>query len=134
MIFTPCEEEAYAEFPGLIYSRNDAGKLYFDATYCLDHTTSEDELGIDDFMGKFSFEIGALRNGFQIAEEEFIVENSDNGHRMIAECAEFLFLSYIDRWLIPYFYLRLREMFVFGFTMSDGFLQGAYTDRFGGED
>jgi hypothetical protein len=134
MIFTPCEEEAWPEFPHLVYFRSEEGRLYFDATHCLEHSRSSGEFGIGDFRERLAFEIDALCEGFQISCDEFFVENAENGHQMVAECGEFLFASYIDKWLIPYLYLRIREMFTVGFTVGDELIRELYRERFGKED
>ncbi len=131
MIFSPSEEDYYPEFPDLIYSRNEAGKLYFDATRYLENHNTSGSLSTGDFRERFAFEIEALCEGFQIAGEEFSVVNPQTSHVMVVECGEFLFLSYVNRWLGPYLYLRIRELFTQGFTVSDDLLKSMHGDRFG---
>ncbi len=131
MIFTPSEDDFYPEFPHLIFFQNGEGKLYFDATHYLEQINNPDYLSTDDFRERFAFEIEALCDGFNLSGEEFSVVNSQTGHVMVAECGEFLFLSYVDRRLVPYLYLRIREMFTLGFTVCDDLLKGMHNDRFG---
>ena len=130
-MFTPLEEESYPEFAQLLFYTGPGEKVYFDASHLLAAADPDNRKDIDDFFRQFSFQVAAVCTCLKLADGDVLLLNPENGHAMVIDELEFLFLSYVDELLVPYINMRMRELFIYGFTMSDAMLERTVKQRFG---
>ena len=96
-INTKCNEQAFPEFPDLLFGATTDNGSVFDATSYLQNNS----LTVDDFLQTCGFQIQALIKSYELDENKCLFINTD-GHILIDGSLVYLFLSFVEPDFLAY--------------------------------
>lgn len=116
-ISTKCTEQAFPEFPELLFGATTDNGSVFDATSYL----LKNPLTVDDFLQTCGFQIEALIKSYELDENKCFFINTD-GHILIDGSLVYLFLSFVEPDFLAYMCDRCHDLFTDGIAVSDSYL------------
>ena len=129
-----CKNVRFWEFPDLIFGKSTDNKtLYFNATYYIQKKGNPEKHSVEDFRMKFHHWIVAVKEGYNLEEEEIFIRQA-TGDILIEESLALLFVAYLDPDFGLYLLERMSEMLLGGITVSDTWLLQTIKLRFTTEE
>lgn len=123
-------EQAFPEFPDLLYGTTTEGVPYFDAqAYLKKHKPSA---SVEDFFTQYEIQIKALIDAYEINEEDICVLSKES-QILIDGSLVYLFIAFVDPTFLAFMCDRIHEMFSTGVCVSDSYLLGKSQQRLGKE-
>lgn len=116
-INTKCDEQAFPEFPDLLFGTTTDNGSVFDATSYLQNNS----LTVDDFLQTCGFQIQALIKSYELDENKCLFINTD-GHFLIDGSLVYLFLSFVEPDFLAYMCDRCHDLFTNGVAVSDSYI------------
>ena len=126
---TPCKEGKFPDIPGMDFYESGEDMLYFDAAKYIAGQNAGKGLSIEDFFAKFNYLVDAFCRVGGITRQEMTVED-EKGVVYLDECLAVPFIMYVEPWFVPYLFLRMEEMLLYGFTIGDSLLRHLFSVRF----
>lgn len=111
-----CNEQAFPEFPDLLFGTSIDSSIFFDATLYIQK--KHPSLKTNDFFHHFQFQIKSLGDVYQIADADICKLNTE-GHILIDSRLVYLFISFVEPDFLAYICERITDMFVTGICVSD---------------
>lgn len=112
-----CTEQAFSEFPDLLFGNKTDNGIYFDATSYIQNKP----ITVDDFLRKCDWEIEALIKSYELNPNECFLINNE-GHILIDGNLTYLFLSYVEQDFLAYMCDRCHDLFKDGVAVSDSYI------------
>lgn len=112
-----CKEQAFPEFPDLLFGITTEGDYVFDATSYLQRK----HLLVDDFLQTYGHQIQTLVKSYGLDEGNLFLINKD-GHFLIEGNLVYLFLSFVEPDFLAYMCDRCSDLFTAGVAVSDSYL------------
>ena len=103
-----CKEQAFPEFPELLFGTTTDNGSVFDATSYL----QSNQLTVDDFL---------LIKSYELDENKCMFINND-GHILIDGSLVYLFLSFVEPDFLAYMCDRCHDLFTNGVAVSDSYI------------
>lgn len=114
-----CSEQAFPEFPDLLFGKTTDGITVFDATHYLQKQSPASTL--DEFFAWYEVPIVALQAAYSISEGKIHFINED-GHHLIESNFVYLFIAFVEPSFWGYMFDRIHDMFSNGFCVSDSYI------------
>ncbi len=125
-----CQTIRYEEFPELLFGKEEnADHGYFDATHFIRSRGDEKRHNVREFRMAFHYWIDGLCRQYGIDKDDLIIWSETNGHVLLDECLDLLFIVYIDPAFGAYMLERMSQMLSEGFAVSDSWLYKAAKER-----
>lgn len=123
-------EQAFPEFPDLLYGTTPEGVSVFDAqAYLKKHKPSAT---VEDFFTQYEIQIQALVDAYEINEDNICVLSKES-HLLIDGSLVYLFIAFVDPTFLAFMCDRIHELFSEGLCVSDSYLLGKSQQRLGKE-
>lgn len=120
-----CTEQAFPEFPDLLFGKATDGTMYFDATSYLQKKSDKN---IDGFVQEYGPQIISVLAFNQLDTDDAFITNQKGDILIVPELV-YIFLCYAEENFLGYINDRIHEMFVNGFCVSDAYLARTSSDR-----
>ena len=120
----------YREFPELMFGKNSANTIYFDATLYLEQRGDTCKHSVANFVKEFSFWLKRFADAYQMQECEMVVVDVASEHIMIEQSLALLFVCYVDPEFGVHIFERADELLLDGVVLSDSYLMQKVGDRF----
>ncbi len=112
-------EQAFPEFPDLLYGTTSEGISFFDAqAYLQKHKPSS---SVEDFFTQYEVPIRSLMDAYGIEDEKVCVISKDS-HTLVDSSLVYLFIAFVEPNFLAYMCDRIQEMFSSGICVSDQYL------------
>ena len=109
----------YGEFPNLLLGTSNCGAEYFDATHFINCKGDTTKHSVSDFFVVFNHWVQAIRESYDLSQEEVVRTDPTTGHLLIDEAFALLFVSYIEPDFCVHIIEQMFELFMNGIAISD---------------
>lgn len=111
-----CSEQAFSEFPELLFGTSSDYGTFFDATSYIQTTTPG--LDLANFFADFRVQIGLICKSNHI-DADGIAKLNQQGHVLIEINFLYLFISFVKPDFLAYICDRIHELFMTGYCVSE---------------